>query len=195
MIKREDLVGKTNDEIGQLLENDIQEYTAHTLTIESKEDALKEEEEIIGAINAFESILKDIHYNLQDGCMYDNQSFNRKTMNSYVVDCLNLVEVEYSYTLGIYELVKLWETKDLEKVQYHAYDSTLRVLQQCKFRGKEQCKKILAVNTYLSGCHKDYVADTTYMIYLSSLHNALVDQINSFDKPEETTEEVMTENA
>ena len=185
MIKREDLIGKVGEELGKMLEEDIQAYQAHVLTIETKEEALKEEESLIDAINAFEAPLKDVHYNLQEGCTYDNQVFNRKTMNSYVVDCLNLVEVEYSYTLGIYELVKLWETKDLDKIQYHAYDSTLRVLQQCKFRGKDQCKKILAVNTYLSGNHADYVSDTSYMIYLSSLHNALVDQINSFDKPEE----------
>ena len=185
MIKRDDLVGKTNDEIGQMLENDIQEYTAHTLTIETKDVALEEEKTIIDAINSFEATLREVFYDLPDSCTYDNQSFNRKTMNSYVVDCLNLAEVEFSYTLGIYELVKLWETKDLEKVQYHAYDSTLRVLQQCKFRGKDQCRKILTVNTYLANCHKDYVVDTTYMIYLSSLHNALVDQINSFDKPVE----------
>lgn len=189
MIKRDDLVGKTNDEIGQMLENDIQEYTAHTLTIETKDAALEEEKTIIDAINSFEATLREVFYDLPDGCTYDNQNFNRKTMNSYVVDCLNLAEVEFSYTLGIYELVKLWETKDLEKVQYHAYDSTLRVLQQCKFRGKDQYRKILTVNTYLSNCHKDYVADTTYMIYLSSLHNALVDQINSFDKPVEPVEE------
>lgn len=197
MIKREDLIGKVGEELGKMLEEDIQTYQAHVLTIETKEEALKEEESLIDAINAFEATLKDVHYNLQEGCTYDNQVFNRKTMNSYVVDCLNLVEVEYSYTLGIYELVKLWETKDLDKIQYHAYDSTLRVLQQCKFRGKDQCKKILAVNTYLSGNHADYVSDTSYMIYLSSLHNALVDQINSFDKPveEEAADETYEEKA
>lgn len=185
MIKREDLIGKSGEELGNMLEEDIQTYQAHVLTIETKEEALKEEEDLITAINEFENVLKGLHYDLQDGCTYDNQVFNRKTMNSYVVDCLNLVEVEYSYTLGIYELVKLWETKDLDKIQYHAYDSTLRVLQQCKFRGKDQCKKILAVNTYLSGSHADYVKDTSYMIYLSTLHNSLVNQINSFDKPTE----------
>ena len=52
MIKRDDLVGKTNDEIGQMLENDIQEYTAHTLTIETKDAALEEEKTIIDAINS-----------------------------------------------------------------------------------------------------------------------------------------------
>ena len=165
-----------------MLENDIQEFQAKVLTIETKDEALALEKEVITSIEEFEASLKNTQYALQDGCTYDNQTYNRKTMNSYVVDCLNLIEVEFSYTLGIYELVKLWETKDLDQIQYHAYDSTLRILQQCKFRGKEQCKKILTVNTYLSGCHKEYVADTSYMIYLSSIHNSLVEQINSFDK-------------
>lgn len=192
MIKRDELVGKNNEEMSQMLEADIQAYTAHVLTIDTKEACLEEEKTLIDAINEFETSLKTVEYSLADGATFDNQNFNRKTMNSFVVDSLNLTEVEWSYTLGIYELIKLWETKDLEKVPYHAYDSTLRVLNTCKFRGKEQCKKILAVNVYLSNCHTEYVADTSYMIYLSSLHNALVEQINSFDKVEDgDVEEVL----
>ena len=190
MIARSELIGKTNEEMGQLLDEDVQAYTAHVLTIETKEDALEEEKELMQKIEEFEANLREVFYDLPESCTFDTQTFNRKTMNSFVADSLNLAEVEWSYTLGIYELIKLWETKDLDKVQYHAYDSTLRVLGTCKFRGKDQCKKVLAVNTYLSSCHNEYVADTSYMVYLSSLHNALVDQINKFDQPDTEPEQV-----
>lgn len=190
MITRSELIGKTNEEMGQLLDEDVQAYTAHVLTIETKEAALEEEKELVQKIEEFEANLREVFYDLQESCTFDTQTFNRKTMNSFVVDSLNLAEVEWSYTLGIYELIKLWETKDLDKIQYHAYNSTLRVLGTCKFRGKDQCKKVLAVNTYLSSCHNEYVADTSYMVYLSSLHNALVDQINKFDRPDTEPEQV-----
>ena len=42
-------------------------------------------------------------------------------------------------------------------------------------------RKILAVNEFLSSSHNDYVRDTAYMIYLSNLHNVVIDALKKFN--------------
>jgi hypothetical protein len=56
-----------------------------------------------------------------------------------------------------------------------------------KYKGREQWRKILTINAFLSSCHDEYVKDTSYMIYLSSLHNVVIDALKKFH-PEENKE-------
>lgn len=182
MIVREDLNGKTQKEIETMLEENMQAYVVEISEMTDLDALSDKEKDLMLAMDENDARLKTVEYDIAESCSFDNQVFNRKTITDYIIDLVNTMEVEWSYALGLYELVKLWKNKDLKKIQYHAYDSTLRVLGQCKFKGFENWKRIMVVNSFLSTCHDEYVRDTSYMIYLNSIHNALLDAMDKIKK-------------
>jgi len=193
MLKREDLIGKNAEELPGFLEANIAEYAAVAETYETEEEVLEKEKEIVKLMEENDSYLRTVTYKIPEGATFDGQLFGKKVLCEYIVDFLNTQELEWSYSLGMFELVKLWKTKDLEEINYHAFDSTLRILGQCKYRGYDAWRKILAVNEFLKQCHDDYVRDTSYMLYLSQLHNKLIDALKKFN-PEVDTQENSEEN-
>lgn len=190
MITREDLAGKAQKEIEAMLDTDMQAYVVEISEMTDLDTLGEKEKDLMLLMDENDARLKTVEYDVADSCTFDNQAFNRKTVTDYIADFVGTMEVEWSYALGLYELVKLWKNKDLEKIQYHAYDSTLRILGQCKFKGFENWKKIMVVNAFLSTCHDEYVRDTSYMIYLNSLHNALLDAMDKIKKASEESEQV-----
>ena len=151
MITREDLNGKSMQEVQEMLEKSNQEYIVEIASL-TEEEILQREQELMKTMEGYDGYLKNV---TQD--------------------------VEWSYTLGMYEMVKLWKNKDLTSITYSAYDSTLRVLGQLKYKSFENWKRILAINEFLGSCHDEYVMDTNYMIYLSQTHNALIDALKKFN--------------
>ena len=141
MITREDLVGKTQKEIEAMLDADMQAYVVEVSEMTELDALTDKERDLMLLMDENEAHLKTVEYTVADSCTFDNQSFNRKTVVEYLTDFIGTQEVDWNYTLGLYELVKLWKNKDLEKIQYHAYDSTLRILGQCKYKGFENWKK------------------------------------------------------
>ena len=170
--------------MAKLLEDDINQWKVEVETIESEEETLQKEQELMRAQDEYQEYMKGVEYELQERCTYDNQIYTKAKVQEMIVDFINTQEVEWSYTLGMFELVKLWKMKDLNKIAYGAYDSTLRILNQCRFKGCEAWRKILTVNEYLSNCHLEYARDTSYTIYLGQLHNALIDHLKVFNAQE-----------
>lgn len=190
MVKKEDLIGKETAEMQALLEGDVAAWAAEVETLETEAELLAREEELVEAMKEGEAKLATTVYALPEGAKFDGTEFSRKVLCEYIVDFLNMQELEWSYSLGMFELVKLWKTRDLAEVSYHAFDSTIRVLGQCKYRGYEAWRKVLAVNEFLKSLHSQYTLDATYMIYLAQLHNTVLDALKKFETP---TEEVETE--
>ena len=178
MVKREDLNGLSYEDMVRLLEGKIEEYTAYAETLEDTEAVLHAEEEIMKLQDEHQAYLMGVEYDLPEGCTFDNTSFTASKIGEMIVDFISTQEVEWMYTQGLYDLVKLWKVKDLKKIPYGAYDSTVRILGQCKFKGYENWRRILAVNEYLTGSHNAYNADTSYTIYLGQVHNALLNRLN-----------------
>lgn len=191
MIKREELVGLNQQEVQALLENEIQNYVVTVAELASEEEVIAQEEELMAVMNKNEAYLKSVVYPVATEVEYDGTLYNKKTACGMVADFISTQEVEWSYTLGLYELHKIWKNIP-ETIQYHAYDSTLRILGGLKFKGVESWKKILAVNEFLGSCHEEYMRDTAYMIYLSNLHNVVIDALKKFNPgvPEEEAQEV-----
>lgn len=188
MVKREELVGKSQQEIQEMLEQDVQKYIVEVTELSDEAEVLAKEEEIMALMNENDEYMKGIIYNINDSCKFDGTVYNAETVCKYVAEFVETNEVEWSYTLGLYELSKLWR-KNPTTIQYHAYDSTLRILGGLKYKGREQWKKILIINDFLGGCHVEYVRDTSYMIYLSNLHNVVIDALKKFNPD---VEEVQT---
>lgn len=180
MIKREELNGLTHEELGQKLELDIQAYRAEVETIETEDEILAREQDLMKLQDEYQEYMSKVIYQMPDGCTYDGTAYTKSKVQEMIVDFINTQEVEWAYTLGLFELNKLWRTRDLVNVPYAAYDSTLRVLNQCKFKGYDAWRKILTVNEFMSASHLQYAADTSYTIYLGQLHSVLVDQLKTF---------------
>ena len=101
-----------------------------------------------------------------------------------IIYFLDKIEVEWSYTLGMYQLTQLWRSKDLKTIKYKAYDSTLRCLDGVKFKGSSEWRDILAINEYMSKCHNLYSIDTAWLYFLSGKHNAILDLLNKDKQPQ-----------
>lgn len=188
MIKRDDFAGKGQKEIELMCESDIQTFVLEVNELSTQEEILNLEKEIEKAMDENDMRLKATEYDVPESCTFNDMIYDAKTASSYIVSFINTQEVDWNYTLGLYELVKLWKDRNLKTIKYHAYDSTLRILGQCKYRGSENWKRILVVNTFLGSCHEEYVRDTAYMIYLTSLHNVLLDALKKFETPADTPE-------
>lgn len=180
MIKRDELAGKTQQEIQELLEGDVQNFIVQVTELGEEAEVIAAEEDIVAAMKENDAYLRTVVYNVAEQAEYDGQVFNKETMCKAIAEFVATQEVEWSYTLGMYELHKLWKAVP-ETIQYHAYDSTLRILGGLKYKGFESWKKILAVNAFLGTCHETYVKDTAYMIYLSNLHNVVIDALKKFN--------------
>lgn len=180
MIKREELAGKTQQEIQELLEGDVQAFIVQVTELGTEAEVIAAEEDIIAAMKENDDHLRAVSYTVAEEAEYDGQLYNKKTACGMIADFVATQEVEWSYTLGMYELCKIWKAVP-ETIQYHAYDSTLRILGGMKYKGFESWKKILAVNAFLGTCHEAYVKDTAYMIYLSNLHNVVIDALKKFN--------------
>ena len=189
MIKRDDFAGKGQKEIELMCESDIQAFVLEVNELSTEEEILNLEKELTKVMDENDLRLKATEYDVPESCVFSEITYDAKTVASYIVAFINTQEVDWNYTLGLYELVKLWKDRNLKTIRYHAYDSTLRILGQCKYRGSENWKRILVVNTFLGSCHEEYVRDTAYMIYLTSLHNVLLDALKKFEAPAETPED------
>lgn len=180
MIKREELAGKSQQEIEKMLEADIQAFQVEVTELADEAATIDKEQELMSLMNENEEYLKSVQYPVAENAEYDGTTYNKKTVCGMIADFIATQEVEWSYTLGLFELCKIWKSCP-ETIQYHAYDSTLRILGGLKYKGIESWRKILTVNTFLGSCHTEYIRDTAYMIYLSNLHNVVIDALKKFN--------------
>lgn len=187
MVKREDLVGKNQQEIQLILESEIQKFVVEVGELNDEAEVIAKEEELMAAMNANDEHLKSVVYKVAEKCEFDGSIYNADTVCKQIAEMIENNEVEWSYTLGLYDLSKLWRAAP-EVIQYHAYDSTLRILGSMKYKGRDQWRKILTINNFLGSCHEEYMKDTAYMLYLSNLHNVVIDALKKFN-PDVTDEE------
>ena len=177
MVTREELNGKTHGDIQAILQDDLEAYKLEIDSIDDKETLLEFEKNLMVDHDTFQAQLKVTNYALGDNVVFEGEEFKKSKVADDIAYFLNKHEVEWSYTLGMYQLVQLWRSADLNQISYEAYDSTLRLLNQTKFKGYSEWRDILVVNEYLSSCHFEYVKDTSYMIYLAQKHNTIMDRL------------------
>ena len=180
MIKREELAGLNQQEIQNLLESDVQKFLVEVKEFADEAETLAKEEELMVVMNENDEHLRNVVYPVADEVTYDNTLYNKKSVCGMIVDFISTQEVEWNYSLGMFELCKLWKACP-ETIQYHAYDSTLRILGTQKYKGYDAWRKILTVNAFLGSCHEEYVRDTAYMLYLNNLHNIVIDALKKFN--------------
>lgn len=177
-LSRETLQSLKNNEIQSTLEKELKEAQDKVQRIQTVEEALEIEKELVKVINDYDHSLDGRKYQLPEKCEWDGKSYKKSEVVKKVLYFLNKNTVEWQYTLGLYQTYKLW-LGDPSEVHYRHYDSTLRLLNQVKFTGNQEWTDILIVNEFMSACHQAYTADTAWYLFLSEIHSALISRADS----------------
>lgn len=178
---REDLNGKAYAEVEPLLGNELNVYKQRIDEIMSLDELSKEEEVLMEEAQKYDEYLDTVEYELPDSVEFDGK-YSRNDIAKIIINALGKMEVEWSQTLGLYELVTLWKNKDMNKISNKAYDSTLRVLNQVRYKGYDEWKGILATNKFLASCHNAYSLDTGWNVLISEKHNVIMQRVELIQK-------------
>lgn len=193
MINREDWNGKTYAEMARELEIDLVLYRDKVSAFTTIDECNAEEENLMKLMDESNARLREVKYDLPKDLTYEGKTYSKKEITDRLIYFINKLEVKYETTLGLYQLVTLWKDETMSSIQYHAYDSTLRCLNQVTFKGYTEWSDILIVNEYLSQCHNEYSLDTGMLVYLSECHNIVVNKMDELNKESATTIEIVNE--
>jgi len=188
MIDIKELKKMTYEEVAKELEKRLNEFKEEVSNVKDVETLNKMEEDLMNDQKEYDAYIKEVEYVLPDGADYDGEHFSKNAIAKLVVDFLNRAEIDWQYTLGYFQVVQMWKSKDFKVIRYDAFDSTLRMLNTLKFKGYTDWRNILAVNEYMKGCHEPYSIDTSYMIFLSQKHQAIMDRTTLVEKCEPVNE-------
>lgn len=168
--------GETPQQFAERLQKNLDKYKEKVSALKKKEELDKEEKLCNDDLDKYEAYLKDTAYVLADGVDYDGTHFTKKDIATAILYFLNKMEVKWDFTLGLYELSKLWRN-NVEQITFHQMDSTLRTLDQVQFRGFKEWKDILSVNEYFKHNNDEFSIDTAGLIYLHQRNNAVLEQM------------------
>lgn len=186
---KEFLRDSSMEEVTKQFDQELREHVELVNSIEDVEKLNEMEQEIIQEQDDVNAYLKTTQYQLPDGVDFDGEHYTVKDIANKVIYFVNKKEVEWKYTLGLYQLVKFWKTNNPSIIDYGVYDTTLRILNQIGFQGFSEWRDILVCNEYFKTAHENYSKDTSWLIFTSEKHNAILDRINALQKLAEIVEE------
>lgn len=172
---------ETAQEMAERLQKDLDEYKDFIATINSQEKLDELEKEIMTEMDKNDAHLKEVRYQLPDSCTFENTKYSRADVAGKIIYFVSKIEQNWQYVLGLYELCKRWKTNDLKEINFGALDSTLRLLDQCKFQGMTEWRDILIINEYMKSLHEAFAKDTTVTIWLSQKHNEIIKRRDLID--------------
>ena len=181
MIERKDFEGKLYVEMMPVLEADLVMYSEQVAEFKTVEECAEEEKTLMEAMKELETALDNVKYELPNDVNFDGRRYSKKEVAAKIIYFLNKLELKWSYTKGMKELVDMWKSEDFVEIPYRVYDSTLRTLDQVTYKGYTEWTDVLIVNEYLSGCHNLYSLDTGMLVYLSERHNIIMNRMKSLD--------------
>lgn len=190
MIKREDFNGKQYEEMAAALQADLVVYAEEVKKFATLDECTAEEQVLMASMDEVQERLDTVEYELPKEAFYDGERYTKKDVASKIIYFLNKIECKWEQTLGLYQLVKLWKGQDFNSIPYRVYDSTLRCLNTVSFKGMSEWTDILIVNEYLSQCHNEYSLDTGMLVYLSEMHNLVMNRMKELDPTAEVPEQM-----
>lgn len=179
---KKDLTGKTYAEVSAQFDKELEAYHNTVNGVEDIETLTSMEKDLMKDMDQVDADLKAVKYPLPASVDYDGEHYSKNDIAKQILYFLNKNEVEWKYTLGLYQLSQLWKKKDFNEISYHEFDSTLRILNQVKYKGFDEWKNILAVNEYLRANHEAYTIDTAVMLLNHQKHQAILDRMQTLEK-------------
>ena len=186
MFKRQDLDGKEMQVVQHELQENLAQFAAKVEQM-SMEELNAEEASLVQMMNEYDNYLNEVKYDLPPVIEFMKETYSRKNIGEIICEFVNDMEVEFSYTIGLLEMYKLWKKID-KTISFHEYDSTVRVLGQRKYKGVRQWEKIMAVDEFFKNARTSYGLDTIYINYMAELHNAVLNKMKALgeaDIPDE----------
>lgn len=159
------------------LEEMVQNFTKDLENITDIEALEKMEEEVIAEIEEHTEKYNKYEYKLPAGVNFDGKNYSREGIGNDICMFINTQEISWQYTLGLYELYNFWKNPNNFKITHGILDSTLRVLDQCKFKGFNQWKSILIINEYMKPNHEAYQMVNNEYIAISKKHDAILQRM------------------
>lgn len=190
---REDLNSINVNELGTKLQEVINEFKKEIAEINSTDELVLKESDLMDQMKVYEEYLKGVNYSLPQSVVFEGTTYTKSDIANKIVTFLNKMEVEFSYVTGLFQMSTLWRNPSMNQIDYYKYDSTLRTLGQIKYKGYKEWNDILAINNYMTSVNESYSRDTAYLLYLSHIHNEILDRMSALDKEKEseTSEMVM----
>ena len=172
---REDVRVETAQEMAERLQKEVDTYKEMVSTKETQEELDELEREIMKEMDVYDEYIKGVRYALPESTVFEGKTYTRSAVADKITYFISKIEQTWQYVLGLYELCKYWKSNETE-IAFGPLDSTLRLLDQCKFQGMTEWRDILVVNEYMKALHEQYAKDTTQHIALAQRHNAIIQQ-------------------
>jgi hypothetical protein len=166
---------ETAQEMAERLQKEVDAYKEMVSTKETQEELDELEKEIMKEMDAYDEYIKGVRYALPESTTFEGKMYTRSAVADKITYFISKIEQSWQYVLGLYELCKYWKSNATE-IAFGPLDSTLRLLDQCKFQGMTEWRDILVVNEYMKALHEQYAKDTTQHIALAQRHNAIIQQ-------------------
>lgn len=164
------------------LEKEVEEYKSKIEQINDMEELKNEEKVIIAELDKFGEYIKTRVYPVPSEVIFEGKRYSRADVAGKINYFIGKNEVGWQYTLGLYQLCQFWRNTTEKNITYGQLDSTLRILEQQKFRGYEEWRDILMVNEYMKALHEDYTKDLALQIAGSQKHNAILERMDLIGK-------------
>lgn len=167
---------ETAAEMGKRLQEVADKYREEIKETSDPDELKKIEDEWVAKLEMMDKYIERVKYFLPESVVFRGVNYQKHAVASKIVRFLSKKEVQWQYTLGMYELCKFW-ISDPSEISYGAYDSTLRTLGDCTFTGMKEWEDILIINEYFRQSNTDYAKDMTAYQYLSTMHSHVIDQM------------------
>lgn len=186
---QEFLMNASMEDATKQFDQELREYVELVNSIEDVETLNKMEQDVIKEQDDVNAYLKTVQYKLADNVEFDGEKYSVSEIVKAIVYFINKKEVEWKYTLGLYQLVKFWKSNNPSIIDYGVYDSTLRILNQVAFQGFSEWRDILVCNEYFKTAHESYSKDTSWLIFTSEKHNVILDRMKVLENLNAEVEE------
>lgn len=174
---REYKEGESNQEMGDRLQKEADEHKKKMEEITSIEELDKLEEEVLKDLEKFDKYIKQKRYKLPTSVNFDGAIYTKQQVGDRIARALNKKEVTWQYSLGLYQLHKLWSNiRQFATIPYDAYDSTVRILGDITFKGFTEWRDILIINEFFVAPNKEFYKDSTMLIYYSTIHSQILER-------------------
>ena len=166
-------------QLQKLFTNELYEFKAFVESNYTPEDVegLKElEKHLMEEFDANDKLISQEFYELK------GSSKEVETLSGFVVKFLEKIDTEFRAAQVVLECINFWstisETGGKYKVPHSVFDTTLRLLNSIKYKGKEELDGIVKVNQWFMPSHNAYNKNLIYTHVLSAKHQEILQLLN-----------------
>lgn len=172
-------------ELSKQYEQEVESHKKEIETIDDVDKLLQMEQDILKEQDELTKELSEKTYKLPTRLTWDEKEYSINQIGKKIVGLLNKIEIQFSYTLGYYQVGKFW-MHPVRNIGYNLLDTSLRILgNDLKFKGIQEWEDILIVNEFFKTTNDEYTRDLLKNILYANKHNNIVDRLQML-KPVET---------